>query len=227
MHKKSLYAGLLALSTFSAGPAFAATLVDFTFDGPISGFANPGNDATVAPAINGLTFSPWSVRDGAVVTTLLGRGSALAIGANSFDASGTPGNQFSFKITLSAGKSLSLAGYSFDEQASRVGGGNGAGPNQWNMFINNVSVLTAAENLAGGASTSRGSYATRAGDLTAFSGLSGVVNVRISAAGGELPSSTWRIDNFKLTGTVVPVPASLPLLVGALGLLGVARRRRG
>ena len=86
MHKKSLYAGLLALSTFSAGPAFAATLVDFTFDGPISGFANPGNDATVAPAINGLTFSPWSVRDGAVVTMQERQVLAVQVGVAHQDA---------------------------------------------------------------------------------------------------------------------------------------------
>lgn len=215
MKKNTIHAGLFALSTLANAPAFATTFVDFAFDDGTL-LVNPAN---VAAPVAGLSFTPWTVRDGSVssLTGTPGR----AIGANSFDANGTPGNEFRFQITYAGPGSLHLDGFSFDEQGSRAStpgnpSPNGAGPDTWIIFINDVAV--------GNGAGTPGAFAHHEGALNLTVG--GPINFRIAAFGGEFVSSTWRIDNFRLTGTVVPLPASLPMLVGALGVVGALRRRR-
>ena len=115
---------------------------------------------------------------------------------------------------------LSLTNFSGWEQGST--GPNGSGPTAWDVFVNDTSV-------ASGSGFAGNPGADHAGSLN-LSDLTGTVNVRIFAKGASNDATaTWRIDNFIREGSValVPLPASLPMLVAALGLLGVARRRRG
>ncbi|MBX9605233.1 MAG: hypothetical protein K2Y51_03370 [Gammaproteobacteria bacterium] len=206
MQRHAMLAACAAL-VCAAGNAQAATLVNFTFDNGTS-FLNPSN---VAAPVAGLTVNPWTIRDGTLSTTLRGNpDSGVAIGGNSFN----DGNELRFTLNV-VGTVLHLDGFSFDQQSSRVGGGNGAGPTDWVMFINDVQV-------ANGAAT-RGNYGAVAGGLDL--NISGDVQFRLFASGAELSTSTWRVDNFILTGSPVPLPATLPLLAGAAGLLAFRRRR--
>lgn len=45
------------------------------------------------------------------------------------------------------------------------------------------------------------------------------------AAGELVASGTWSLDSIKFEPRVIPIPAALPLLLGALGLLAGFRRR--
>ena len=236
MNKKDIYAGLLALSSLASAPAFAASIVNFTFDdgsrdaNNIPVFVN-GHDIAANAGITNV--STWSDRDGAFLNTVItgplatdvtqgglvgNPNTGRSVAARSFGTGGTAGNEFRFSFTVLG--SLSLSDFSFWEQGSN--GPNGNGPSAWTLFINDT-------NVASGAAT-RGNPGGDHNGLLSLSGLTGNVNVRIFASGAANDATaTWRIDNFILNGAVapVPLPASLPMLVGALGLLGVARRRRG
>lgn len=219
MNNKGTIAGLFALSTLASAPTFAASIVNFTFDAGTNVFVN-GHDIAANPDIS--SISAWSVRDGALISNgLTGKpNTGRAIGATSFGAgagSDAEGNEFRFSFDVT-GK-LSLTSFSFWEQGSN--GPNGTGPTLWELFINDSSV-------ASGNGFPGNPGAEHSGTL-ALSNLLGTVNVRIFAKGASNDATaTWRVDNFVLEGSVapVPLPASLPMLVGALGLLGVARRRR-
>ena len=44
-------------------------------------------------------------------------------------------------------------------------------------------------------------------------------------SGSIIAEGTWSLDSIKFPPRVVPVPAALPLLLGALGVLASLRRR--
>lgn len=224
MNRKDIYAGLVALSTLASAPAFAASIVNFTFDAGNATLANP-HDIAANPDISNIT--PWSVRDGVLSSNgLTGKpNSGRAIGATSFGAAkdaDPEGNEFRFSFDVHG--RLALTGFSFWEQGSS--GPNGTGPTSWEMFVNGGSVATGAG--------FQGNPGLDHSGLLNLGNLTGTVNVSIFAKGAVdnplslVPTATWRIDNFILEGTVapVPLPASLPMLIGALGMLGMARRRR-
>lgn len=220
MNKKDLYAGLVALSTLAGAPAFAASIVNFTFDAGTAVLVNAHDIAANADISN---ISAWSVRDGLLSNNgLTGKpNTGRAFGATSFGAgtlSDPEGNEFRFSFEV-AGK-LSLTSFSFWEQGSN--GPNGSGPTTWELLINDTQV-------ASGSGFAGNPGADHTGNL-ALGDLIGTVEVRIFARGASNDATaTWRIDNFILEGAVapvpVPVPAALPMLVAALGLLGAARRR--
>lgn len=216
MKKHPMLAACAAL-VCAAGSAEAATLVNFSFnDGNV--FVNPA-DTALNPDVT--VLGPWAVRDGSLLASGLNGqgGTGRAIGANSFgDATdGTPaGNVFSFQFTTSG--LLDLTALRFWEQGS--GGANGNGPDAWTVTIN-------GDQVASGAATrsNPGSEHLRALSL---SGLTGTITVLIGATGAaNNATATWRVDNFVLEGTVqpIPLPATLPLLAGAAGLLALRRRR--
>jgi len=219
MHKKHIYAGLLALSSLASAPAFAASVVNFTFDAGTNVLVN-GHDVAAHPDISNI--SAWSVRDGVSVDNgLTGKpNTGRALGGRNFGTGGVgdpEGNEF--RVSFDVIGSLSLDSFSFWEQGSS--GPNGLGPVSWILFINDI-------NVGSGSATQGNGGQDHSGGLN-LSDLTGTVNVRVFATGAANDATaTWRIDNFALEGTVapVPLPASLPMLVGALGLLGVARRRR-
>lgn len=216
MHRHTMLAACAAIAC-TAGNAQAATLVNFSFnDGNV--FVNPA-DTALNPDVT--VLGPWTVRDGSLIAAgLNGQGnSGRAIGANSFgdDTDGTPaGNVFTFQFTTT-GK-LDLSAFSFWEQGSS--GPNGVGPSDWTVSINGTQV-------AAGAATRGNPGGVQTGSLT-LSDLMGTVTVEIGATGAaNNATATWRVDNFVLEGSVqpVPLPATLPLLAGAAGLLALRRRR--
>jgi hypothetical protein len=215
MHKHLMLAACAACAG-AAGTAQAATLVNFTFNAG-NVFVNPA-DTALNPDV--AVLGPWTVRDGALIAAGLNGqgGTGRAIGAQSFGgADATPaGNAFSFQFTTT-GK-LALTEFSFWEQGSS--GANGLGPTDWTLSINGNPV-------ASGAATQGNPGGAHDGVL-ALTGLTGVVTVEIAAFGAaNNATATWRIDDFVLAGTVqpIPLPATLPLLAGAAGLLTLRRRR--
>lgn len=230
--KRKVSIAIFGLLSFVASNVTAATIVQYLFDDGVYNidpavdkpFLNPGVSVS-DPNIGAI--SAWTDTDG-TLTSLAGfsldnRGKAVA--ARDWH----DGNSFSFSFTVAGGYALNLDGFSFNEQASN--GGQGLGPTAWSMFINGAEV-------ANGAGFRGNPGALRSGPLS-LTGLTGTVSLRIFATGSEdnnpndavdtAPNATWRIDNFTLTGatTAVPLPASLPLLLAAIGGIGaVARRRR-
>jgi hypothetical protein len=66
-------------------------------------------------------------------------------------------------------------------------------------------------------------YVVNLTGITSFT-LSGLFDDSDQFGGGN--SGYWSADNFEYTAATVPVPAALPLLLAALGGLGIAGRRR-
>ncbi|MBK6659973.1 MAG: hypothetical protein IPG43_18300 [Proteobacteria bacterium] len=175
--------------------AAAVTLLRFNFQN-VAGdtFANPGT-ALKVDAIS--EVGAWTTRDAG---TLLPDGlkgfdlepnRGLALGATGFD----DGNAFLLSFTIAPGQRIDITGFSFNEQSSN--GGQGDGPDHWSVQINGVAVAAGNATLG-----NPGGHHSGEVELTSLVGLTGTIDVVVSATGASAASARWRIDDFILTGTV-------------------------
>lgn len=187
----------LAAAGFSAAlawclPAPATPIVGFDFDDGSGGFVN-----SAALLASGFTASAWADSDGTLTDFSGNPGRALA--AKSWH----DGNALWFTLFSPPGTSWNFEGFSFDQRASSTG------PLAWTLKLGGMT--------AGGGATTQ-SFSTAAGP-GAVTGLSGAVLVELAADGAPSSTGTWRIDNFRLDGSIVQVPEPGTWLMLLTGLL--------
>jgi len=198
----SMRAAFTAVLIFTCVTASASSFViEFDFEDTQGEFENLAQSGRL-----GLTASPWfDERDS--LTDFSGQPSTgRSLAARSFVA----GNSLRFELNLEPGLALTLDSYQFDHTASA------SGPTNWNLFGDGASI--------GGGAT--GASFTRASDVLSMSGLRGTILIALVGADAASNSGTYRIDNFRLSGSVstVPLAPSLILLSSGLALLRVRRQ---
>lgn len=146
-----------------------------------------GHPYTVAPDTLdvSLSASVWSNSSSSWTSYTGQSGQALAISNTSGDPTIT------LRLNIAPGYELSIIDFSFWSQRSPTGAPD------WNMTINGIQAGSGTV-LTGGAST---------GNLPVANPVSGItdsllIEISLSHASG---SGTFRIDNFKITGSVTPV----------------------
>lgn len=165
---------------------------------------------------------------GGVATNLraVGAGPTVPIGNNLFQWDSN--QSLGFKFTIDPSVSLNLANVSF---AERFGGGEGLVRTfeQWQIKINGMPVAQGDAILS-----APEIFSNHDVSLAHVTGLTGVVtfqffglgNLGVVAAGPDTgQGGNWRIDNFALNGSFVPLPGAVWLLGSALGGLIAFRRR--
>lgn len=213
-----------SLALASASPSLGATLALWTFE-----TTPPPTGAGPHIASSGVfaATSAATVNTGGTVDNPVGNGSAESLSSNGWDT----GEYFQFAtsstgyadITLSWSQTRSSTGPgTFDLQYSTDG-------INFTTFANDYTVLQ--NGLAPNASWSSGtpqpvydfSY-----DLSALSGLDNALALtfRLVSQVTTASGGTNRVDNFQVSGTVIPEPATLAL--GGIAMLGIiAVRRQG
>ncbi len=181
-------------------------------DAAATSYSNPGADAAFAlPAELG--NAAWTARDGGLNGSgLVGQGAAgkavAATGWNDGD-----GNAFQFTLTVASGYQLDLSEISFWEQGSN--GGQGNGPASWALTLNGVSLDSGSATRG----TPGGTHSISDTALAALSantqGLTGTLQFSLGATGSALAGSTWRVDNFTLSGSLSAVAPLAQNTVGA------------
>jgi hypothetical protein len=167
-------------------PVQADTLLAYSFDTSTSAFINAPSELAA-----GVSAGAWTDLDGTLISFAGNPGRAL--GAKSFH----DGN--SLGLRLSADTALLPTRISFDQQASA------SGPREWSLAINGRPIAS-------------GLTSTSFGSVTLPLSLSAqrVFELALSGTGASSSVGTWRIDNFRLEGTQVPVPVPVPAPVGLL-----------
>lgn len=240
-------AGLMSVTLVMAighiSPASAATLALYDFSSG-SDVASRLAATTVGSGVTASSFT--AAGTGSVNSTFLTQaGDAGSTGGvyqfGPWDAT----TRLYFSVTFA--NPTNLTSFSFCNRSAGAGGG---GADQLGVCggtsTNNLTPFT-AYNLyfASGSATTTGGTGLFANDQAAgggtpvlsslnlssnaaFQNLLGTYTFYFAAASGATFDSTrtWRIDNILLEGTPVPLPASLPLLLAALGGIGVIGRRR-
>lgn len=229
----SVAAALLVPTT----QAVAATVdLLYRFDNGGTTFDNPGLVSTGTLTPTGAS-NMWSVSVGSLNPAGLnvnGTGAAgKAIAASATAGNWQTGNGFNFSLSIAAGSVFNIDSISFYEQGST--GTNGVGPNAWSLSIASPGVGT----IGAGGITNPGSNAVHnsasplAADVWSLAskaqGLTGTLNFTIAASGAaNNTTASWRVDNFRIVGNVVPAPVPLPAAVWLMGsaLVGVLGLRR-
>lgn len=182
------------------GSAQAASLVFFAFENDAGAFENA--PAQIAPD---LTAGLWHDLD-ATLTNFAGNpGRALA--ARSFD----DGNSLIFTLTIAPSLRLTLDAIQFDQQASA------SGPKTWSLKLNGLALATGNTNSA---------FKTESPSFTPID-LSGITEIALAGTGASAGTGNLRIDNFRLSGSLapVPIPGALLLFTPACALLARHSRR--
>jgi len=181
--------------------AHAETLLAFDFDTPDGAF-----DITPETASTAIIGTTWLDID-ATLTDYTGN-PGRALGARGFD----DGNAFVLVVEIAPGAVLTLESLTFDQRASA------SGATALEVLLDDVS-------LSSNMTTT--DYDTVAVDL-APRAITDIAFLEIAGSGASSAAGTFRIDNFALTGTVVPAPVPLPAPAAAfavaLGSLSRARR---
>ncbi len=193
---------------FSVSSAQSATLANFDFAaGSLSNSASPITGITISTLASDSNFNSF--------TSSSGWNSAAQIsGANGFFSNPTAHsaaqNAVSFTITAAAGYSFSLDGFSFLARSTGDAPGDigfkiNSGFYGFSEIYSNNSAITTISN--------------------ASLGLTGLSSATISIQGWNATgASALQLDNIVLTGSVVPEPASVVLMM--LGVMTLLRRRR-
>ncbi|MFO1434991.1 MAG: VPLPA-CTERM sorting domain-containing protein [Gammaproteobacteria bacterium] len=126
------------------------------------------------------------------------------------------GNDYTFSFTVTAGFTVTFTSLSFFDATI-------FGPTAWSLSIDGFGF--------GSGSTHGGIGGTNSTVLPSLVFAAGTHNVKLHAAGANLSSGLWAVDDFKLSGipgiaAPVPLPAAVWLMGSALlGLAGMGRRR--
>lgn len=241
------FAGLMSVTLVMAighvAPASAATLALYDF----SSGTQLADRLAATTAGSGVTATPFSeLGTGDVNSGFLTQvGDAGSTGGvyqlGPWDAT----TRLYFSITFA--NPTNLTNFSFCNRSAGAGAGGGAQLGVCGGTSTNNATPFSAYNLyfASGSATTTGGTALFATDEApgggtpvlpsldlssnaALQNLLGTYTFYFAAASGATfdAARTWRIDNILLEGTPVPLPASLPLLLAALGGIGVMGRRR-
>lgn len=145
-----------------------------------------GKPYTVAPTTfaTGLSSSSWTTSATSFTSFGGNSGQALSLGA----VSGT--QTYTLTFNINSGFTASITSFDFWSRRS------GTGPTTLSMTINGTSVLSSSSVSASGALLGVTS-------VSGFANLSGTVTIVITLNGGT--GGTFRLDDFTLNGSVVPV----------------------
>lgn len=189
---------LAAVSCSNPAPA-STIVVSYDFEDPAGVFENA--PATAVPGIDAL---PWFDQRDSLSDFSGNPGRAIA--ARSFLA----GNTLTLILNLSPGFRASLDGFSFDHLASS------SGPATWDLKINAVPIASGDTSSA---------FTSVAGALS-LDNITETIMVELSGFDASSNAGTYRVDNFVLTGTVVPVPIGPGILLLGSALAFMAPRRK-
>lgn len=228
------YACIAAAALLCQAPiAVGATVVGFNFgtDTNVGGAPYQNVASTLAGDISITDVD--AVTAGAQAWAFSGAGTNLR-----FDSAGNPGaamqlegwdttTRLGFTFTIAPGRILALDGVSFNERSGGAGTGGGAArPFQaFSLALDDPDTIGVDFSLINSGAISGGPTWTSPSTLLSLTGLSGTYNVYFSIS-DPTGVGAWRIDNFTLTGTVVPLPPAAWLLGSALLPLLLSRHRR-
>ncbi|MCG3143294.1 MAG: hypothetical protein HONDAALG_00635 [Gammaproteobacteria bacterium] len=232
---------VMAVGQVASAPAATLALYDFSSGTDV---ASRLAATTVGSGVTASSFSETGTGD-ANAGFLTQAGDAGSTGGvyqlGPWDAT----TRLYFSITFA--NPTNLTSFSFCNRSAGAGAGGGAQLGVCGGTSTNNATPFSAYNLflASGSATTTGGTALFATDQApgggtpvlpsldlssdaTFQNLLGTYTFYFAAAAGATfdAARTWRIDNILLEGTPVPLPASLPLLLAALGGIGVIGRRR-
>lgn len=225
--------GCAALVAFS--PAPAATVAQWTFEAPNT-LADASSVGTypnaIAAAIGSGTAGGVHASSSTAWSTPAGNGSANSFSANNWAV----GDYFQFSTSTLGFFDVAL---SWDQTSSNTG------PRDFKLAYSTngttftdfatYSVLANASPNAPWNPTTSSALFSVGQDLTAIPSLDDQANVvfrlivasTVAANGGSLASAgTGRVDNFTVLATPVPEPQMVLMLLGGLGCVLLAARRR-
>lgn len=228
-----------ALLTVS-GAAHAAVLAQYTFQDSTTASSDTDPDSTASNISGGTGISPTISGSAANGNPAPGYVDQVGTGSGVGDNSAPDDEQFaldndeyfSFTVTPTTGNRLNLAQLAFD--ADSEGTGFATPDDDWALYTSVdsgdfSSVATSQAIDRGG--IPRNSFTTQTVDLSdaKFQSLTAPVEFRLYVWMTRTQTNSvkeLRLDNFELTGTVVPEPSSLALLGLATVAAATARRRR-
>jgi len=219
---------VLSLLSLSAHSARAATIALWTFESPnVPGTVTGTSISGLVPNIGSGTASGVHASGATVFSSAVGNGSSSALSANSW----APGDYWEFHVSTVGFTSLQL---SFAQRADSTG------PTNFNLAysLNHTSFTTVlsfyqvrADNSGGGWNSSTPNLTTiRTVDLSAVTQVNNAPDVyfRLTSNIGGPSSGTGRIDDFSVTATAIPEPASLAIIgIAVLALSRHAAFKRG
>lgn len=231
--------------------ASAATLVLYDFSSGTTAaerLAATSVDSSLVSSASSFSFVPFGTNSyaSAVLTQagdVASTGGFFQYGATASGNAWTTSDRVYFSVTFSTpvdltsitfcngSAGLNTGGNTQDGLCGGVAGNNTTPFSTYDLRIaQGDGVTTDGITLIDDAVTGGGNPVVVLTDLSgnpAAQNLFGTYTFYFEASGTFNPNRTWRLDNIRLEGTAVPLPAALPLLLGALAGLGaIAHRRR-
>lgn len=202
------WVALAVLGMAAVASAAPITLVEYTFTGTT-------DPSTVAA---GLTATSMGLGGGAVGTSFAtGWRSAESFNTTNIDLTA----YFGFSITPGAGKTLDISGFDFDYKTEN----NANAPKKFEVRYSLTDFATdSGTSFASGSITTDGTVVTSSSSL-ALEDVAAAIGFRIYMFGAASSNRDGMIDNVKVSGDVIPEPATMALLCMGSGLLAVRRRR--
>ncbi len=194
---------------FSAVMAVSSSQAAQLWANPITG-TNPN---TANPYTTGQTVLPNITVSGiGRGAGIVGTNAANRYNANSWNtATLDPTAYFSFTLTPGPGFTINFENFVYTAESSNTGATSFAFRSSVDSFAANIGTPTAT-----GATIVLGA--------PSYQGVSSPIEFRFYGWGASAAAGSFSINDFTFNGEVIPEPSSA--LLGALGVLGLLRRRR-
>lgn len=212
--------GLSAALSGAAGTATAAVVVGYGF-----------NNSSSAPTALALASATTWTSVGGTLSFNAGLSNTTALQLGPWGTGPGQATRLGFSFSVGNGAQLALDGVSFQRRwgGSGTGGGTGGGSGAqepfttFNLFLDNPGTQGVDYTLVAAGSSGSATFSGFSQAL-ALNNLTGTWDVYFTA-NSPTGAGSWRVEDFALSGTVVPLPPSLVLLAPALLALAARARR--